>query len=99
MNHPNPYAVLEAQSPSNTTSKALRSKSRWVLTGGIIAAALPVLFGAYGLHRESVYAAAQPPGVGACGMGTLGALIIMIVGGPFCGLIGGLVGWIACKVC
>ena len=75
-----------------------RSAVLWMLTGFLLAATVPVAFGAYGLHRESVYAAALPSGTGACGMGSFGAMIIMIVGGPFCGMIGGIVGWVASKL-
>ena len=66
-----------------------------MMTGFALAAAIPMAFGAYTLHRESLYTASLPPGTAACGMGTLGAWIIMIVGGPIFGLIGGIVGWVA----
>ncbi len=98
MNNLNPYATSEVQGQLNTASMVRRSTFRWVLTGFIVAATVPVILGAYGLYRESVYVASLPPGVGACGMGAFGSLVIMIFGGPFCGMIGGLVGWIACKV-
>lgn len=98
MTSSNPYESSTLQSPDAVSMHVPRSVSRWVLIGCLLAAAGPVALGAYGLHRESVYAASLPPGTPMCGNGMLMALAVMIVGGPLFGLVGGFFGWLASKV-
>lgn len=94
----NPYESTATQTITNCSPQTLRSSLRWVITGCILAAVFPFTYGAYGLHREFVYAAELPPGTAACGMGSLAALTVMFVGGPFFGVIGGLVGWLGFRI-
>ncbi len=98
MNNFNPYESSSTLRHTGAQRRAVRSTFRWVITGSLLAAAVPVALGAYGLHRESLYAASLPPGTARCGMGALGALMIMFAGGPFCGVMGGAIGWIGCKI-
>ena len=94
----NPYERSLARNERAIVTYSPRSTNRWMMTGFVLAASIPVAFGAYILHRESVYYASLPPGTAACGMGSLGALVIMIFGVPVFGLIGGTVGWVASKI-
>ena len=58
----------------------------------------PIVCGLARLHHESVYYASLLPGSAACGMGSLGGMMMMIVlGGPAFGLIGAIVGSIASR--
>lgn len=98
MNSSNPYQTTAPQNRNNPSAHATRSISRWVWTGSVLTAACPVTFGAYGLYRESIYAATLPPGTGACGMGALAALMFIFIGGPFFAMIGGMAGWIGSKI-
>ena len=98
MNTSNPYQTTAPQNHYSASEHVPRSSSRWIGTGAILAAACPMAFGAYGLYRESIYAATLPPGTGACGMGAMAALIFIFVGGPFCAVVGGFAGWIGSKI-
>ncbi|MFN7291253.1 MAG: hypothetical protein ACK506_13270 [Pirellula sp.] len=89
MNNSNPYQTTATQNHYSVSAHAPRSTFRWVGTGSILASACSIAFGAYGLYRESNYAATLPPGTGACGMGALAALIFIFIGGPFCAVVGG----------
>ncbi len=97
MNSTNPYQTTVA-ARRDAASRKSRSSFRWIGTGSILAAACPIVFGAYGLYRESTYAASLPPGTAACGMGSLAALMFIFVGAPMCGLMGAIVGWIGSKI-
>ncbi len=55
-------------------------------------------FGLARLHHESTYYVSLLPGTAACGMGTLGGIVMIIVGGPVCGLIGAVFGSIAHRI-
>ena len=90
----NPYERSLARNESTVVTYSPRSTNRWMMTGFVLAASIPVAFGAHILHRESVYYASLPPRTAACGMGSLGALVIMIFGVPVFGLIGGTVRWV-----
>lgn len=92
MDAANPYESFGTLSRSGSESRARRSAFRWVTTGSLLAAVVPESFTAYELHREFTYAASLPPGTAACGMDALVALMIMFMGGPFCGMIGGTIG-------
>ena len=98
MNSRNPYESSISQSQDGSPANAPRSSARWALVGGLAGAAVPIALGAYGLHRESVYAASLPPGSYGCGMASLGALVVMVGGGPLGGLLGAVTGWIASKI-
>lgn len=94
----NPYRSFHTQDQTEAIAHAPPSTLRWVLIGFMIGASIPVAWGAYMLYRASLYAASLPPGTAQCGMGSLAAMIVMIVligSAPICGLVGGFVGWIA----
>lgn len=65
------------------------------MIGFALGAAVPVAFGMYGIHQHNIYVASLGPNEGACGMGALGAMAMIFVIGPFCGMIGAGSGWIA----
>jgi len=73
---------------------APRGYKYWPLIGFLIFASVPVAFGFYGLRRESLYYALLPPGTAACGMGSLGAMIMIVFVGPIFGFVGATCGWI-----
>lgn len=75
--------------------KKPRSRWRWAVIGFALGAAVPVAFGMYGIHQHNIYVASLGPNEGACGMGALGALAMIFVIGPFCGMFGAGSGWIA----
>jgi hypothetical protein len=79
------------------TSKP-RSRKHWTTIGFLIFSLIPIFYGLARLHHESVYYASLPPGTAACGMGSLGALVIIIFGVPVFGLIGGTIGWVANRI-
>ncbi|QDT04470.1 hypothetical protein K227x_28610 [Rubripirellula lacrimiformis] len=87
MTDPNPY------SPTDADPRALleqpRSEFRRLLLGAAIGAALPLLFGGYGLYQSWEYAASLPPGSAACGNAGLGPLVMIVFVAPFLGMIGG----------
>ena len=65
------------------------------MIGFTVGAAAPVAFGIYGMHQHNIYVASLGPNEAACGMGALGAMAMIFVIGPFCGMIGAGSGWIA----
>lgn len=75
----------------------VRSRKKWKTIGFLIFAFVPVACGIARLYRESVYYASLPPGTAACGMGSLGGMMMIVIGGPFLGLIGAAVGSIASR--
>ncbi|MEQ1831072.1 MAG: hypothetical protein ABL921_34310 [Pirellula sp.] len=75
----------------------VRSRKHWKTIGFLIFAFVPVACGMARLHHESVYYASLPPGTAACGMGSLGGMMMIVIGGPFLGLIGAAVGSIASR--
>lgn len=99
MNTQNPYELSSLRHNDKALTHIPRSTTRWAFSGAVIAALFPVAFGMYALHRESVYAASLPPGTGACGMGTLAAMVIIVVGAPSFGIMGSIVGWLGSKFC
>ena len=60
-----------------------------------LGAAVPVAFGSYGMYQHNIYLASLGPNEAACGNGALGALAMIFVVGPVCGMIGAGSGWIA----
>ena len=65
------------------------------MTGFAFGAAAPVGYGIYGMHQHNIYVASLGPNEGVCGMGALGALAMIFVIGPFCGIVCAGLGWIA----
>ncbi len=65
------------------------------MIGFALGAALPVAFGTYGMQQQYAYVASLAPGEAACGMGAFGSLAMILVIGPFCGMIGAVSGWAA----
>ena len=95
MQDSNPYQVPDSATRTATNIVRPRLRWRWALLGFTIAATAPVAFGMYGMHQHRLYIASLGPNEAACGMGALGALAMIFVIGPFCGMIGGCAGWIA----
>ena len=63
---------------------------RGTFIGFFVGAAVPIGFGLYRIVWELAYREAMPiaPNQGYCGMGMLGAWILILFGGPICGAIG-----------
>ena len=75
-----------------------RPRKHWTTIGFLIFALIPICFGLARLYHESVYYASLPPGTAVCGMGSLGGMMMIVVGGPTIGLIGAAVGSIASRL-
>ena len=91
-----PYEAPKT-SESYALQHATRANGYWPLLGFLIFASVPVAFGFYGLRRESLYYASLPPGTAACGMGSLGAMVLIVFVGPIFGLVGAACGWIVSR--
>jgi hypothetical protein len=98
MKEVSPYENPAMQRRVSDASTIPRSTFHWMLVGSLIAATVPLVAGGVTLYNESVYSAALPPGTGACGMGVLAGLILIVIGGPVFGLVGGGAGWLLSKV-
>lgn len=100
MNTTEPREDLPERRHGGLSGTVRRSTVRWVLAGGLIAAAFPLLLGVYGLYLESAdHAGLSPEAQRRCGMGLLAVLMVLFVGTPLCGLTGGLAGFVAARVC
>ena len=95
MKDPNPYQSQESQPRSTGPADWRRTRWRWALIGFALGAAVPVAVGIHGMHQHSLSIASLGPNEAACGAGALAALAMMLVVGPFCGMIGAGAGWIA----
>lgn len=91
---PNPYQTSKIPDDESHSSEAHYSPGQWALMGSVMAAALPIAFGLLALRSELAYAVPRPPGVAKCGMGALAAFMMIVIGGPLFGAIGGVVGWL-----
>lgn len=82
----------------STPAIVRRSRNHWALVGFLVFGIVPVGFGLARLHHESVYYVSLLPGTAACGMGSLGGIVMIVFGGPFFGLIGAAAGSIASRL-
>ena len=97
MNEINPYRLsVETNEPLPSPPRP-RSTLKWVTMGFVLAATIPFGFAVYGSVRESWAVASMPPGP-RCGMGSFATVIMLGIGTPCFGCIGGAVGWIASKL-
>jgi len=71
------------------------------LIGLLIGAAMPISIGIAWIVQEITYRASLPqiPNAGYCGMGMLGALVLILFLGPACGVIGALIAAAASAIC
>ena len=95
MRDANPYRAPSDPRRNTPVRRKPRSKWRWALTGFALGASLPVGFGIYGMQQHYAYVASLGPNEAACGTAALGFLTLIVVVGPFCGMIGAASGWIA----
>ena len=79
----------------STPAIVRRSRNHWALVGFLVFGIVPAGFGFARLHHESVYYVSLIPGTAACGMGWLGGIVMIVVGGPICGLVGAFFGFTA----
>lgn len=93
----NPYHVSVESIEPPTRLPRPRSTLKWVAMGFVIAASIPLGFAVYGSVQES-WAAAAMPSRPRCGMDSIATMIMLGIGTPCFGCIGGAVGWIASKV-
>ena len=75
--------------------RRVHQSGRWALIGFLLGAALPVGYGIYSVHQFRLYVASLPPNTIACGNAVLGAFVLILVVGPFFGMIGAAFGWLA----
>ena len=83
MHDSGPYQTPNDSSKPFDAKLKPRSRMRWAMIGFALGAAIPVAFGFYSFHQQSIYYASLAPNEGACGMGTLGVLAMILVIGPF----------------
>lgn len=70
------------------------------MTGFMLGAAVPLIWGVWLWHDFAAHTAAPlPPGVGHCGMPGLGAIFLILFGWPFGGAIGAVAGFACGTVC
>jgi hypothetical protein len=93
----NPYH--SSAEPMEPSPRVLRPRStlKWVATGFVITAFIPLGFAVYGAVQES-WAAAAMSSRPRCGMDSIATMIMLGIGTPCFGCVGGAVGWIVCKV-
>lgn len=91
---PNPYEPASTSPADAVSTKTSYSPFDCALMGFVLTAAVPVAFGLLALRSEWTYSASRPAGSGSCGTGLLAAVMLIAVGGPFFGTIGGLGGWL-----
>lgn len=91
---PNPYEPASTSPADAVSTKTSYSPFDCALMGFVLTAAVPVAFGLLALRSEWTYSASRPAGTGSCGTGLLAAVMLIAVGGPFFGTIGGLGGWL-----
>ena len=93
MPNPNPYES-SATIADKPMPNAPRSGKRWALVGFFLGAAIPVAFCIYSMQAEAAYRASLPESEKImCGMGSLAALMVMVIGAPLFGAIGAMVGY------
>jgi hypothetical protein len=91
---PNPYEPVSTPPDDRVSTKTQYSPLDCALMGFVLTAVVPVAFGLLALRNEFAYSASRPAGTGSCGMGLLAAVMLIAVGGPLIGTIGGLGGWL-----
>src|SRR5579863_2178818 len=69
--------------------------------GFLIGAAIPIVIGTGWMIREMTYHASLPqiPNTGSCGMGMLGAWMVILFLGPAGGTVGALIAAVASAIC
>ena len=93
MANPNPYENTGAITKHSSLGR-VRSVRKWMLVGFAIGAATATVLGIYSLQSQAAYNAslAERGGI-ACGMGSLAALMAIVIGMPVLGGVGALVGF------
>lgn len=93
-----PYRPPESKAAIASSAVKPRSKGLWALIGFGISVALPIGAGVYSIYQFNVYVATLPPGTAVCGNPVLGAYVLILIGGPFCGFLGAASGWAAAMI-
>jgi hypothetical protein len=91
---PNPYEPVSTSPADRVSTTTSYTPLDCAKMGFVLTAAVPVAFGLLVLRSELTYSASRPAGTGSCGMGLLAAVMLIAVGGPLVGTMGGLVGWL-----
>ena len=90
----NPYQSPERETLKSRVTPKPGLRKRWALIGFAVGAAAPATFGLYGMQQHYAYVSSLGPNEAACGMGALGAIAMIVVAGPFCGMFGATLGWV-----
>ena len=98
MQESNPYESPTDASKAAMPNQSPRSRARWTIIGFALGAAVPVAFGTYGMHQHNIYLASLGQNEAACGTGAIGAMAMIFIVGPVCGMIGAGSGWIAAGI-